>query len=1762
MLSLDLRNQEEGKTSSEKIQCVKLPSLVSCSATEQVQMQNVFSEISTSSVSKRLSDIHKESTSVFISVTETSSKEASRESSDEEFVMVRRESSKSTDTDSICQIKQRGSSSSEKSVDEKVRHDVSFRSSFEGSEMASPNNAVIEPFIKPSLEEINDIMLTTEHKPIPTKKQLMKISSTDLLHRQIKEDMIEQVMCEEDDSMMTESVLMVQEEEKPLEPLVNKEELTERCEDTTTLDSVLTAEEIYVEEPDWEILDSKSQSREDLRKRSMTPEQALEIATEFVQQVQTEAVKRYEEMKRSNILPKPTPDSKYTPETKEKVQVYLKELEEREEFDVVAAELITRVVSKKEEKLKLKTRHDISVDITDEEPRSEAMMIELRNELRRSSVTDEDLVTDLTCELLEEKNIDDMKKHLEVMADSFREYVDIPDDFRFQTSFRSHFVTDIVLEGLENKFDCKENMSLMADVSNKKFVDQNHEIINFASDLDLTGRNSEQQNFDSISGKEANTFVARDINIMREKKSDNESNSSGSRGNFRKSGTDQEGYSSSGETFFSTEQQASGPSRPSSSDIEAMLSILSEKHSTSEQTEYVTAQEQTSSADASFFTAASSLSSKDSVKSSESSGHLGSIEVSECSETLVESSLEYDSRPEGADTPNTFRHLEETVYEEYGYHMPSNVSDVSTSSTEKSAEHMVSEEDKNTNIQVNFASTSEDHLEIESEFILHGGKEIFSSQFSESRETLSSSVLTLSSISEATVIGGEVKHQSSLLISSSQMSQSSHVESYQVSSEANYTSTVMPNESKSLTSSACAVNSSFKSADDMASFEDLTKEACEMDQVFPMPRMRSFEGAHSVQVPIPQELSVDFGSDYDSRPESELKDVQDEPRPLSAEKLSCSPSHDKQFLFGRRAFSIDETVSDTLRVFEPFARPISPMPVMAENQESERMSSNSFDCDDYRLKVNLTCPGRAVSPCPRRLQSAESVEAEIAFSKHFTQVLDESDSEVNDMVKSQEKESLQLGVQHQDLTPESAGTSESLENSSQGQDYFLDPDSGEFRRISPKLHFDLEEQDDLLVGSPPMVSRPLGVKYWPPLDNLDQDLDACGPVDKCGIVRSESDDNSESRLDIDNEMIEKEVEQGKKWLENQFEEQPDEFGNFNPYGQPLDQILEEEEDRYSHSSEDIKELTKFKESLSSTPDFEAIINKRHQVSRMEHDDVSMGSLTEFERLEREVALGSGSGSRGSLGSNDSLEVYGSSNNGKTVNLSVKLISKSGVGDDVSVSSFNSLKSFEMIERACAEAQAIEEKAKLQEDVLSEIEEGHESQVSESDSGETISEAGGEKSDEEEFEDRMFEIDSIIKQAQANVEQFHKETIKKDEISLSEIMGKRSNSKTESIGSQDSLDEGFPEIPEEQLRKQASLSAMAVTSVTSHSTSVTSFYSVTRMSSATALTQFDADSITGREISDELNEFADIMGASVDSLDHKVKLRDTEMITSTDSLEGSTPRKGDMTISTDSIEGGRYTDPMNVSVDSLEGNVKEDLLVRQRHSDLELEGSTFMLFTSTDSIDSGSTNTRATASMLSSITSQGSETLVADDEFEYDDDSKSVRKLLLNAGGLQLEDSDDSSCSHSSPALRAKKFSTELLYAPQVKQKLKEQNVTSSEEIVETEEIDEKGNIIIKKVVQKRIIMADSMVKLSASNKKGSSSELSEKLDDSCEETIEEVDEFGNKKIYVVKRSIESRKPPPTLDIVRERREQSGMSPIGEIFKPLEGGPPDEMDKSS
>ena len=231
-------------------------------------------------------------------------------------------------------------------------------------------------------------------------------------------------------------------------------------------------------------------------------------------------------------------------------------------------------------------------------------------------------------------------------------------------------------------------------------------------------------------------------------------------------------------------------------------------------------------------------------------------------------------------------------------------------------------------------------------------------------------------------------------------------------------------------------------------------------------------------------------------------------------------------------------------------------------------------------------------------------------------------------------------------------------------------------------------------------------------------------------------------------------------------------------------------------------------------------------------------------------------------------------------------------------------------------------------MLSEIEEGHESQDSES--AKTISECEEEKSDKD-YEDRLFEIDSIIKQAQANVEKFDKNKKPADEISLRDIMG-RPESRTESIASNDSLDcAKLPDLPKEEapLRRQLSMPARIQQSCQpSRTTSVTSLQSmtsITSIASVSTLTQFDADSIRERDIDlDDLDE--DLMQASVDSLEHRGKSPENTMITSTDSLEGAQRKQDNMTISTDSIEnanGNSRKEMMTVSMDSLDGIANKD-----------------------------------------------------------------------------------------------------------------------------------------------------------------------------------------------------------------------------------------------
>jgi hypothetical protein len=601
---------------------------------------------------------------------------------------------------------------------------------------------------------------------------------------------------------------------------------------------------------------------------------------------------------------------------------------------------------------------------------------------------------------------------------------------------------------------------------------------------------------------------------------------------------------------------------------------------------------------------------------------------------------------------------------------------------------------------------------------------------------------------------------------------------------------------------------------------------------------------------------------------------------------------------------------------------------------------------------------------------------------------------------------------------------------------------------------ELEEASDLLVGSPPMVSRPLGVKYWPPSDDLNLEDDCAAPLDKHLIQRSESDDYSNEDYSR-HPQDEQDIEDKKRWLESQFEDEngSDGDGFQFMYSQPLDQIVEEEDERDSVDDATERELRKLKESLSSTPDFDIMQIRRHIALRGDKDDVSMSSLQEFERLEREVALrGSGSESRGSLGSQDSLEVLASANGKNHLN---RLTTKSGTGDDVSIDSHSSLQEFEKMEAACREADYIEKKAKEQEDVLSEIEEGHESQISESDSCETLSEAG--KSDtSDDYEQRMFQIDEIIKQAQSNVERFEekqrKDLMEKsaEMLPLEEILGGWTDAKTKS---------SFVD-------KTASVDSA------------------------------DSDSLEGDPVPELPEEpTADLMQASIDSLDLRAKL----MQTSVDSLD---LRGGQMTLSTDSIEpeaAARHT-IMTESVDSLDGGVRG-----LRSSPPEPPGAVFQsgataLITSTDSLESCSNNTRATASMLSSMTSNTSADLEFDNRTtQFHSEAK---KFLLSRGEIPLEDSDESSSS----------------------------------------------NVVIATSSRTVSVEKSKMAKCPAAFEP-------EKFDSSCEETYDEVDEFGNRKTVVIKRSVgipfaqKSAVSGDAVDVVAQRRLNQGLGAVSQaIFR--------------
>ena len=901
----------------------------------------------------------------------------------------------------------------------------------------------------------------------------------------------------------------------------------------------------------------------------------------------------------------------------------------------------------------------------------------------------------------------------------------VSDHFQFQIGFRSHFVTYFDSETEADMYlKSTEESQAVEDTESEELTEDKNTSKTEGVGGQTSTDHSQEIAEDIWAGEDAVMLRKSKTTFSMKSKTDSESTTSelNKKSSDRHSGTDQDSYE------FHTAHGSS--SRPSSSDVDAMLSAHSSNNTRSGSsmtttTEYDTAQSHTDHS-SSYHTAASSLSSR-----SLGSGHMASVEHSETSDTLIDYSIEHDNR-------------------------------VSTPS--------------------GCASEELPHDEQDEPLGLVRSPEMF---FIQQDSKLNGSVITLISSSAS---------DTATVIQQEEMKATTHQETaaIDVMQKSNIT------ESTSSTTSEKPIVSS---GEILSGIEELKKDSEEHSQKSQITRVVSFDTSNLEQISkTSSHLLKDqksFDSDFGSRPESELKDFESRPQSMSEAMFN------EDFKSPDVSSSKNESDSemDLLKKnADPFTRPDSPEPPQEDNSPMDE----------------------------------KNVKTEIAFSTHFTQVIEDEEYE-----KLEEVESF---------------------------DVFQAVDIEEGEQIT-KAKLRGTQSFDLNLGtSPPVVNKPLNM-VWPASADLNME-DGLEPEKKA--LHSESED------EIPSEKLQMVEIEDPSWDEDTADEliQPatstTNQENIFPYNPPLDQIIEEDEPEEAQ----LKEIQQLKESLSSTPEFEALDKRALNLRINEKDKSSMSSLQEFEIFEQQMqGGGSGSGSRGSLGSQDSLE-SGLPANTKLYKKNFKIQSKDH-GDTSSQGSSGSLSEFEQMEDACVKAENLEDKAKTQEVVLSEIEEGHESQISESDSCETLSQGDAKSDDSEsEFTHRMHQIDEIIRQAQSNVETF--------------------------------------------------------------------------------------------DIQQPQDYMTRIMEASTDSLEPPKLLN--QMVTSTDSLEDQ-----------------NVAQIMKISTDSIELTKKPD-------------SSHQVMVASTDSLESGSTNTRATASMLSSYASHTSDTYVSD----FDQDN---RRSGYDSGLDRLLESD-------------------------------------------------------------------------------------------------------------------------------------------------------------
>ena len=686
----------------------------------------------------------------------------------------------------------------------------------------------------------------------------------------------------------------------------------------------------------------------------------------------------------------------------------------------------------------------------------------------------------------------------------------ISDQFQFQTSFRAHFVRDFdyVTESVSVAVNgqAEQSQEVTKDepsdngvkdtefnVKDKKDGEKSDETHSSQSGSQKMMESSEDiwAGEDSVMLRKSKTTFS-----MKSTKTDSESHSSDLKqktGSERHSGTDQD-WSSSGDPYHTAHGSSS---RPSSSDVDVMLSAISDRGTSSmtTTTDYDTAHSHAESSQhsSSYHTAASTLSSK---SFSDKSGHLASFEHSETSDTLIDISIEQEDKDPGTCTPQ--------------------------------GQEILPHDDESDGAIMGAIVRS---------------PEMF---FQDKCDTLTGSIVTISSTTSeatATVVQQEPEVKTEL----------KEVKEEDVMIK----SCVLTESTSSATSEKAIISCPSEgraSGEILGSIEELKKdespqgEKLATSQHHPITRVVSFDTSN-LEVTSPKSTSIrdqkSFDSDFGSRPESELKDFESRPHSIS------EAMRDDSFSRPDSKEDASESEMDQMKKnLDPFQRPDSPEPPMTD-------TSSPMD--------------------------EKSVKTELAFSTHFTQVIEDEEYEKLDEVP-----------EYQIMTAVEAS------------------EVNQKQKLRGTQSFDLTETS----ASPPTINKPLSSgMIWPASVDLNLEDDGNEPVGKRPATHSESDDEGmrSAVIDTEDNWDEETVEPI-----NRGEQSSVEGGEFigYSYNPPLDQIIEEEEEVAQDESQ-LKEIQSLKESLSSTPEFEIIADRRALNLKLgEKDNSSHSSLQEFEVLER------------------------------------------------------------------------------------------------------------------------------------------------------------------------------------------------------------------------------------------------------------------------------------------------------------------------------------------------------------------------------------------------------------------------------------------------------------------------------------------------------------------------------------------------------------------